>query len=84
MQEDGGLRDPDRFTGAAQQAASGKPIDRDLIFAWTARKVITSMAGRRSRTSSQPLPSFWPSCPRRSLPLFTQVFHMRFGCYDLE
>jgi hypothetical protein len=43
-QEDGSLPDPDRFTAAARQAASDRPIDGDLMFAWTVRKAITSMA----------------------------------------
>jgi hypothetical protein len=38
------LPDPARFAMAARRAASNGAGDGDLMFAWTAEKVITSMA----------------------------------------
>ncbi len=42
--EGGILSDPARFVMAARRAASNGAVDGDLMFAWTAEKVITSMA----------------------------------------
>ena len=42
--EDGNLPDPAKFAVAARHAAAGRAIDGDLMFAYTVRKVITSMA----------------------------------------
>ncbi len=38
------LSDPARFVMAARRAASNGAVDGDLMFAWTAEKVITGMA----------------------------------------
>ncbi len=43
--EDGSLPDPAKFAVAARHAASSRAVDGDLMFAYTAQKVITSMAG---------------------------------------
>jgi len=42
--EGGILCDPARFVMAARRAATNGPVCSDLMFAWTAEKVITSMA----------------------------------------
>ena len=41
--EDGNLPDPAKFAVAARHAASGRAVDGDLMFAYTAQKVITSV-----------------------------------------
>ena len=52
--EGGILSDPARFVMAARRAATNRPVDGDLMFAWTAEKVITSMAvdGVRDQSSA--------------------------------
>jgi len=42
--EDGSLPGPAKFAVAARHAASSRAVDGDLMFAYTAQKVITSMA----------------------------------------
>jgi hypothetical protein len=42
--EGGILADPARFVIAARRAASSRAVDGDLTYAWTAEKLITSMA----------------------------------------
>lgn len=48
------LSDPARFVMAARSAASNGAVDGDLMFAWTAEKVITGMAVAGVRMSPQP------------------------------